>query len=361
MNKKKPLILFLVAAVFMLTGGCFSLNPDNFIPESIAPAGNDRRIDGTVNVQALVPRVSKSRVLLFESGALRSALEKAIAQKGLFQRTVQGDADYILDVWVTDATREIKTIDGYMIDVTSVWRLTRSRDGKVIVCDFANGHGASHALGSNAYVNSLETATREMIQKGLSSLSDQKTPLAAMYLAGAWPGIRPVIANTPRENKPTRKVVAHAMSLSAAELSSLVQKISAKIAPFTLSEIRSGLPSEKQADPPGMISHSGRARIIPRTRLEGTNSLTVQATINEDAQNRLQSVEVRVKKGEITIQDTLAGNRESVAAIFKLPLPSGPDQIGFGNVLIEEKGVYTEYLKKADGTWTAESFKIVME
>jgi hypothetical protein len=361
MNNKKRTILLLATAAFMMTAGCFSLNPDNFIPESLAPAGNDLRIDGTVNVQASVPRVSKSRVLLFESSALKGALEKAIAQKGIFQRIERGKADYYLDVWITDAIREIKTIDGYMIDVTAVWRLTRARDGEIIFCDFAKGHGASYAVGSNAYVNSLETATREMIQKGLSALSDRKTPLAAMYLAVNWPSISPFVAKAPKEQKPVRKVVEPARKLAAADLSLLVRKISARIAPFTLDEVRSGLPAEKQADPPGMISHSGRVRMIPRTRLEGTTSFTVQATINEDAQNRLQSVEVRIKKGAITIQDTLAGNRGSLAAIFTLPLADRSDQIGFGSVVIEEQGVFTEYLKKADGTWTTESYKIVVE
>jgi len=212
MNKKwHPSLILVIAAAFIVTGvGCASLNPDNFLPKSIAPAGNDQRIDGSVNVQAFVPESSegkvqiegeyvppakRGRVALFPSGKLRVALEKAIAQKGLFQRIEQGNADYVLDVWVENAIREIKYVgEGYIIDMTAIWRLTRARDGKVIFCDFANGHGASHAFGTSAYVQALETATREMIQKGLFVLSDRSTEhLAATYVAGNRPSMGNVV------------------------------------------------------------------------------------------------------------------------------------------------------------------------
>jgi hypothetical protein len=224
MNTKRHLISILAMAAFMVTGaGCVSLNPDNFVPKSLTPAGNDQRIDGTVNVQAFVPNGSagkfhltdrggevlavlpgapRGRVALFGSGKLRVALEKAIAQKGLFRRIEQGDADYVLDVWIMDAVRVIQALgEGYVIDVTAIWRLTRVKDGKVIVCILANGHGASHAVGTNAYVESLETATREMVQKGLLLLSDRSKPLAAMYVAGEWPSMGAVVPEGYRKMK----------------------------------------------------------------------------------------------------------------------------------------------------------------
>jgi hypothetical protein len=204
MNEKAQAIVKLViAAAFTVSGaGCTSLNPDNFLPNSIDPAAHDRRIDGSVNVQAYAPGISKSRVLFFESGMLRVAVEKAIVQKGLFQRVEQGDADFVLDVWVTDAAREIKiTGEGYVIDVTSIWRLTRTTDGKVIVCDFANGHGVSRAVGTNAHVASLEASTREMIRKGLSALTDRSTPLAAAYFVEDWPSMGPVVPEGHRKLK----------------------------------------------------------------------------------------------------------------------------------------------------------------
>jgi hypothetical protein len=196
MNEKVRTVSLLVTLVAFSVagGGCTSLNPDHFLPESIVPAASDRRIDGSVNVQAYAPSISKSRVLYFESGMLRVAVEKAIVQKGLFQRVDRGDADFVLDVWVMDAAREIKvTGEGYVIDVTSIWRLTRTRDGKVIVCDFANGHGVSRAVGTNAHMAALEASTRDMIRKGLSALTDRSTPLAAAYFVEDWPSMGPVV------------------------------------------------------------------------------------------------------------------------------------------------------------------------
>ena len=64
MNKKwHPSLILAIAAAFIVTGGgCFSLNPDNFVPQSITPAGNDQRINGSVNVQAFVPASSEGKV-----------------------------------------------------------------------------------------------------------------------------------------------------------------------------------------------------------------------------------------------------------------------------------------------------------
>jgi hypothetical protein len=199
MHKNNWIIFFVVAVVTLATvGGCTSLNPDNFLPPSIIPAEKDRCFDGTVNVQTFAPLISRGKVNLIFGGSLggrvRVAVEQALAQKGLFQRIEQGDADYVLDIWITDVTREIKTFgEGYIIDMTSIWRLTRSRDGNVMICDFANGHGASRAVGTNAFIAALETTTRGMILKGLSALSDRSTPLAALYMAQDWPSMGPAI------------------------------------------------------------------------------------------------------------------------------------------------------------------------
>lgn len=203
--------MLVTAVILVMAGGCTSLNPENFLPQSITPADKDKCFDGTVNVQTFVPIISRGKVNLTFGGSMggqvRVAVERAIAQKGLFKQIEQGDADYVLDIWVTDVTREIKTLgEGYVIDMTAIWRLTRTRDGKVMICDFANGHGASRAVGTNAYVLSLEASTRSMIQKGLSALSDRSTPLAALYIAEDWPsmgsaipvGYKTLIENLPK-------------------------------------------------------------------------------------------------------------------------------------------------------------------
>ena len=220
MNKRCWAILkFFVAGLFILTaGGCTSLNPDNFVPTSMVPVGNDQSFAGSVNVQASVPEVSegksglfdggnvlavkeaipiekRGRVALFQSNKLKAVLEQAVARNGLFQRIEQGPADFVLDVWFVNAIREIKTFgEGYIIDVSAIWRLTRAKDGKVLMCSFVNGHGASRAVGSNAYVQSLETATRDMVQNGLSKLADRSTEhLDARSAAGNRPSMGPVV------------------------------------------------------------------------------------------------------------------------------------------------------------------------
>ncbi len=197
-TKRHALSILAIIAVLFITGGCISLNPDNLLPQSITPVAKDKRFDGTVNVQAFVPFISRGKVNLSFNGGLsgrvRVASEQAIAQKGLFQRIEQGDADYVLDIWITNVTREIKQLgEGYIIDMTTIWRLIRARDGKVIVCDFANGHGAARAVGANAHVLAMEASTRDMIQKGLSALSGRATPLAALYLVEDWPSMGSVV------------------------------------------------------------------------------------------------------------------------------------------------------------------------
>lgn len=188
----------MAVACIVTGGGCISLNPDNLRPQSITPVTSDKRFAGTVNVQAFVPHISKGKVNLSFNGSLsgrvRVASEQAIAQKGLFQRIEQGDADYVLDIWIIDATHELKQFgEGYVIDISTIWRLTRTKDGKVIICDFANGHGAARAVGTNAHVLAMEASSRDMIQKGLSALSGSSTSLAAMYMAEDWPSMGPAI------------------------------------------------------------------------------------------------------------------------------------------------------------------------
>lgn len=212
-------VRLMLAIVFIVTaGGCASLNPDNFLPKSMAPLDNGQRFDGSVNVQANVPAISegkpglfgndnvpvvrealpitqRGKVALYRSEALKEALEKAIGRKGLFQRIEPVSADYVLDVWLVNAICEIKTFgEGYIIDVKAIWRLTRVKDGKVLLCSFVNGHGASRAFGSNAAVAALETATRDMVQSGLTKLAGRSAEhLDAIAAAGNRPSMGPAV------------------------------------------------------------------------------------------------------------------------------------------------------------------------
>jgi hypothetical protein len=173
----------------------------NYMPDNIEPYPVLDVYAGPV-VRNFTPDNSRGRVALFDSRMLRGALEKAVAQQRLFKGIEQGDADYLLDVWVIEAIRLFDVFgEGMSIDTTAIWRLTRVKDGKVIFCDFSRGHGASRALGTNAYVSAMESATREMIQNGLSKLSGRSAPLAAAHIAGDWPGTGSMVPEGYRKMK----------------------------------------------------------------------------------------------------------------------------------------------------------------
>ncbi len=200
----------IAAALALLAAGCTSIDPERFVPPPAASAATAQRLDGSVNVQAYTLAISqgflvlgeaggleptrapRGRVAMYPGATLRTALEKAIAQQGLFSRTAPANADYVLDVWVIDAVRTIKTLgEGFAINVTALWRLTRVSDGAVIWVDFAVGRGASHGVGTNAYVHSLEDSTRAMIADGLLRLSRRSHSASAAAAAVDWPSTAP--------------------------------------------------------------------------------------------------------------------------------------------------------------------------
>lgn len=224
-NKKNRVILkFATAAALIVTGSiCTSLKPDDLVRLSVKQGSSYQLIQGTVSIHTSVPDVIKSklydpplagaqndsygklywsdenntyyiggnthtRVLVGEKGKTKisSEIEKAIAQKGLFQGIGRGAADYVLDVWVIDAFRSTKgfTVSNEMF-ITSIWRLTKVKDSKVIICAFARGHGK--------WGGSFDKVIQDMVQNGLTILSDPSMPLTASEVAGDWPSMGAVI------------------------------------------------------------------------------------------------------------------------------------------------------------------------
>jgi hypothetical protein len=178
----------------MGTKGSASTAPDELVVWPVAPAANNMLLEGSVNVKADVPIIDNGRYYVrvqkwVDNSNLRIALEKAVTQNGLFTQAEQGNTDYVLNVWVEKIESNLEIFgEGFMIDMTSVWRLTRTKDGKILVCDFVKGHGASHAAGRSAHEQSLIAATRETIQKGLLMLSDQSgIHMNALAVAGSRP------------------------------------------------------------------------------------------------------------------------------------------------------------------------------
>ena len=133
-----------------LTGGCGgSAKPSEFIPTSMYPVAANQRISDPVNVQASVIATGGSSYPIkvaewVESTKFKTAIETTIIEKCVFTSIEQGDANYTLEVWIDKVSSSIETLgEGFMIDMTSLWRLTRTSDEKVIVCEFVRGHGSA--------------------------------------------------------------------------------------------------------------------------------------------------------------------------------------------------------------------------
>jgi len=173
----------MLMASFVTIAGCqpASLTADDIIPSVVTGDSSSKQFGGSVNVQAVVPEIASPMFYVplsywIDSEKVKTAIEKSVAQKGLFLRIVPTNADYALDVWIEQAAPSLNVFgECFMFDVTSVWRLTRVKDGCVLVCDYVKGHGASQAFAGVAQKQSVMRAVRDTIQKGLMMLSDGST------------------------------------------------------------------------------------------------------------------------------------------------------------------------------------------
>lgn len=199
-----PFVMLSVVMLGVVSCASTITSPDDLVPQSIAPATTSQRIDGSVNVQVSVLRqdlvvnnLQESLKLsnVVNSGNFKVALEKAIAQNGLFLRIEQGAADYVLDVWVDKIKPRFEIFGKGFADMSSVWRLTRVKDGKVLVCDYIDVLGKyCCGTGDTALKKVLELATQETINNGLLMIADQSTPhMSAMSTAGLWPSMGPAV------------------------------------------------------------------------------------------------------------------------------------------------------------------------
>jgi len=193
------LILFLVAVLF----GCSALTHNDLMPEQ--PAGAVRTgplFDGTVSAHSmLIPEfieggqaLPSGRLTLrlknyVDNDILEKGLSESLAKSLLFTRVVPKNADYVLDVWVEEAKNYTPTmgIGHFTADFSSIWRLTRVRDGKVLICEFVKGHGVIKS-GMRPMQRSLFAGLQDMLQNGLVILSDSAREHVA---ASAVARIRP--------------------------------------------------------------------------------------------------------------------------------------------------------------------------
>jgi len=179
-------IMFLWMAV--ITGCATPTNSVDLMPRSFPETMKLGKIDGSVNVRTTVPPTTTKPTYkhmnveeYIDNQKLKESIEKTIARDKIFTAVTQGDADYVLEVWV----ETIQTVldiggDGFVFDFMSVWRLTRMKDGEVLVCEYVKGHGGANGFAARAYPPAVSAATRDMNQKGLFAVTDQsKSHLSA--------------------------------------------------------------------------------------------------------------------------------------------------------------------------------------
>jgi hypothetical protein len=170
----------------------------DLVPATIPANLPVQKMDGSVSVRTSVPSHTTNPTYVsmdvhewIDGKKLKEAIEKSIVQHRVFSEVSQEKADYLLEVWV-DKIQNVLEIsgEGFVFDFLSVWRLTRASDGKVVVCEFVKGHGASRGFAARAYPPSVSAATRDMVQRGLFAVSDQsQSHLSAVSTAGKRNGI----------------------------------------------------------------------------------------------------------------------------------------------------------------------------
>ena len=198
--QKCAVVPFIMLSVFVIiVSGC--AGPTTYVdlmPESFPANLTIQKMEGSINVRTSVPSRTtnptyKSMAVdeWVDSKKLKEAIEKSIVQHTIFSQASQGNADYVLEVWI-EKIQNILDIggEGFVFDFMSIWRLTRVKDGKVVACEFVKGHGGATGFASRAYPPGISAATRNMIQKGLFAISDQsQSHLSAMSTAGSRTGI----------------------------------------------------------------------------------------------------------------------------------------------------------------------------
>jgi hypothetical protein len=197
MSKVVPFI-FLSMFVMVLSGCAGSTTYVDLMPQSFPDNMKIQKIEGTVNVRTSVPTGTTNPTYKkmnvddwLDGKKLREAIEKSVVQQTIFSQVSQGSADYVLEVWV-EKIQNVLDIggEGFVFDLMSIWRLTRVKDGQVVVCEFVKGHGGANGFAARAYPPGISAATRNMVQKGLFAISDQsQSHLTAMSTAESRTGI----------------------------------------------------------------------------------------------------------------------------------------------------------------------------
>ncbi len=186
---------FLALLAFLLgMGGCASpTTVADLTPSSMPKNAGIQPMQGSIEVRTFVPAETTRPTYVvmplkdwIDSDKLKRAIEQSIRQFSAFDEVKPGGADYALEVWLDKVQNALDIPNGvFVFDFTSVWRLTRVQDGKVLACEFVRGHGEGSGMASKAYPPGIKSATHEIIQKGLVAITDQsQSHLSAFSSAG---------------------------------------------------------------------------------------------------------------------------------------------------------------------------------
>lgn len=189
LSRQKSVLSVMMFLLMAMIAGCATPTTSaDLMPKSFPDNMKIQKIDGSVNVRTTVPPMTTKPTYkhmnveeYIDNQKLKESIEKTIEQHKIFSAVTQGSADYILEVWV----ETIQTVldiggDGFVFDFMSVWRLTRVKDGEVLVCEYVKGHGGANGFAARAYPPAVSAATRDMNQKGLFAVADQsKSHLSA--------------------------------------------------------------------------------------------------------------------------------------------------------------------------------------
>ena len=201
--------LLITLIIVTVMSGCARTYKDLIPQQSVNSPRSSPQFSGSVNVHARIamiffdggPTLTGARInglleRVINNDMLEKALAESVANSTLFTHVEQENGDYVLDVWVEDLKNHVPTMGmgAFTADYSSIWRLTRVRDGKVLVCDFVDGHGIIDKPVSAPMGKSIFDGMKDMIKNGLLVLSDtSKEHFAARSVAGIRPSMGPAV------------------------------------------------------------------------------------------------------------------------------------------------------------------------
>ena len=232
--------LLLTLMIVTAMSGCARTYKDLIPQQSANSPRSNQPFNGIVSVHSKINQIffdggaglTGTRITgLLERVISNDMLEKALAESvdnsALFTRVDQKNADYVLDVWVEGLKTHVPTMGMgvFTADYSSIWRLTRVSDGKVLVCDFIDGHGVIDKPVSAPLGKSIFDGMKDMIQNGLLVLSDEsKEHFAARSVAGIRPSMGSAVPEgiTPWADNVKRNWSKLRMGLTLEEVESFI-------------------------------------------------------------------------------------------------------------------------------------------